>query len=214
MRFALFFPEQYTQKQLCIETLFKKLNRPSNPAQFDRGKTISPLYIREQNSGRNFLIDTGADISVIPPNYKEKCHAPCPFTLHAANGSQIKTYGSKSVILNLGLKRNIRWIFIVADVQQPIIGADLLQKFDLLVDMKNNRLIDNKTSLSSIGVTKNVSFDSTVKTISNISSYHQLVNEFPDILDMNTFKTNKRKHNVKHHIVTKYVPLSSQKLVD
>ena len=62
--------------------------------------------------------------------------APCAFPLHAANGTKIKTYGSKSITLNLGLRRKIRWIFIIADMQQPIIGSDLLEKFDLLVDIK------------------------------------------------------------------------------
>lgn len=197
MRQTLFFQREQ----------IKKLTSQSTSKRFDIGKQISRLYVQEKNSKRNYLIDTGADISVIPPTSKEKRHAPCNFTLSAANGTQIKTYGSKSVVLNLGLRRNIRWIFIIADVQQPIIGSDLLQKFDLLVDIKNNKLIDTLTSISITGIQVNIDTDKTVKTISNISIYHQLVNEFPDILDMSTFKTSTRKHNVKHHIVTNCPPL-------
>lgn len=196
----------FLQKRQAI----KKLISQSNQAPFDKGKTISRLYIREKNSGRDYLIDTGADISVIPPTQQEKGHAPCVFPLHAANGTKIKTFGSKMITLNLGLRRNIPWIFIIADVQQPIIGSDLLKKFDLLVDIKNNALIDKLTTISVNGILKQDNSTNTIKTISNISIYHQIVNEFPDILDMSTFKSNTRKHNVKHHIVTNCPPLFSK----
>ena len=127
--------------------------------------------------------------------------------MHAANGSKIKTYGSKSITLNLGLRRNIRWIFVIADVQQPIIGSDLLTKYDLLVDIKNKKLIDNLTSLSINGIEVQQNFTHSIKTISNISVYHQLVNEFPDILDTSKLNKTKRKHNVKHRILTNCPPL-------
>ncbi|KAG4081132.1 hypothetical protein HA402_011977 [Bradysia odoriphaga] len=202
-------------KQICkleekIDSLQKDINRSRSHPRSAKSKIISRLYVKEKNSGRNYLIDTGADISVIPPNSNEKGHTSCNFTLHAANGSQIKTYGSKSVTLNLGLRRNIRWIFVIADVQQPIIGSDLLQKFDLLVDIKNNKLIDNLTSLSTNGIKVQHDSDISVKVISNISIYHQLVNEFPDLLDMSTFRKSQRKHNVKHRIITNCPPLFSK----
>ncbi len=153
------------------------------------------------------MIDTGADISVIPPTTQEKGHTPCLFPLHAANSTKIKTYGSKFITLNLGLRRNIRWIFIIADVQQPIIGSDLLKKFDLLVDIKNNSLIDKKTSFSVDGIQVLQTPLDSVNSLSYISIYHQLLNEFPDIIDISTFKHSTRKHNVKHHIVTNCPPL-------
>lgn len=95
-------------------------------------------------------------------------------------------------------------------MQQPIIGSDLLQKFDLLVDVKNKKLIDNLTSISINALELNLTSISSVKTVSNISIYHQLVNEFPEILDMSTFKTDIKKHNVKHHIVTNCQPIFSK----
>lgn len=105
----------------------KKLKGQSKPATIDTGPSISRLYITEKSSNRDFLIDTGADISVIPPTSQEKKKAPCQFKLFAANGSEIKTYGSKKVTLDLGLRRPISWIFVIADVQSPIIGSDLLK---------------------------------------------------------------------------------------
>lgn len=92
-------------------------------------------------------------------------------------------------------------------MQQPIIGSDLLHKFDLLVDIKNNQLIDKLTSFSVNGIRHQHNSIPSIKTISNISIYHQLISEFPDILDTTTFHKAKRKHNVKHHIVTNCPPL-------
>lgn len=135
----------------------QKLQRRSTYATVDRGTKISRLYISDKISGNIFLIDSGADISVIPPNHKEKSYPPCNFNLFAANGTPIKTYGSKTVVLNLGLlnlglRRPIRWLFIIADVQLPIIGSDLLKKHDLLINMKNCKLTDKSTTLSVKGI--------------------------------------------------------------
>jgi len=46
--------------------------------------------------------------------------------------------------LNLG-RRVFKWKFCIVDVLHPILGADFLGHFALLVDLKNKRLIDNIT---------------------------------------------------------------------
>lgn len=125
----------------------------------------------DKNSGRDFLIGTGADISVIPPLKSEKHNSPCQFELFTANNSKIKTYGCKNITLDLGLQKSIRWIFIIADVQQPIIGSDLLKHCNLLIDIKNNKLVDNLTSVAISGKILPTS-SITVKTISSITNNH------------------------------------------
>lgn len=85
---------------------------------------------------------------------------------------------------NLGLQQNIRWIFIIADIHQPIIGSDLLKKFDLLTDMKNHQLIDKITSKTAKGSIITNNKDISFKSISDRSAYLEIVNEFPDILNM------------------------------
>jgi hypothetical protein len=50
--------------------------------------------------------------------------------------------------LNLGLRRDFTWRFVVADVTQPIIGDDFLSHYGLVVDFKYKRLLDSVTSLS------------------------------------------------------------------
>ncbi|XP_018791166.1 PREDICTED: uncharacterized protein LOC108970306 [Bactrocera latifrons] len=69
------------------------------------------------------------------------------YQLIAVNGTPVNTYGVVTIVLNIGLRRALTWRFILADVSNPIIGADLLSHYDILVDLKNQRLI---TSVESI----------------------------------------------------------------
>ncbi|XP_062123358.1 uncharacterized protein LOC133836785 [Drosophila sulfurigaster albostrigata] len=48
--------------------------------------------------------------------------------------------------LDLALHRSFTWPFIIADVQTPIIGADFLAAHHLLVDVGEQRLLDNSKS--------------------------------------------------------------------
>ncbi len=193
----------------CFE--IGKLQRQSSYATLDSGPKISRLYITDKSSNKNFLIDTGADISVVPPTSQEKKNAPCKFQLFAANGSQIKTYGSKSITLNLGLRRPIRWIFVIADVQSPIIGSDLLKKHDLLIDFKNSKITDNLSNISVNTIVVSQKLDApSIRALSSITVYHQLIHEFPDILDVSSIKSSFKKHNVQHRIVTNCQPLFSK----
>ena len=66
--------------------------------------------------------------------------------------THIRTYRTWSLTLNLGLRRSFSWVFIVAEVQKPIIGADFLRHFGLLVDMKQCQLSDAATCLYVQGI--------------------------------------------------------------
>ena len=97
---------------------------------------------------------------------------------------------------------------MVADVQIPIIGADLLAHFDLLVDCRNNRLLDGTTSLSAPGHAAPTSIPS-VKTIGSIVH----LNILAEFLQLTRPTANHRKvrHNTVHHIrTTPGPPVSSQ----
>ena len=102
--------------------------------------------------GYYFLIDTGAEISVLPPTTSEQRIGKNSFSLQAANNSVIATYGQRSLTLNLGLRRPFCWVFILADVRNTIIGAHFLRSHHLLVDMCNKRLIDSVTQLQVQGL--------------------------------------------------------------
>ena len=80
------------------------------------------LYVADKRNKCKYLIDTGAAVSVLPKACaKQISDADC-LPLVAANNTTINTYGTSKRVVDVGLKRDYRWNFIVADVQQPIMG--------------------------------------------------------------------------------------------
>lgn len=123
--------------------------------------------------------------------------------MRAANTTDIHTYGNLSLTLDIGLRRVFRWIFIKADVATPIIGADFLAYFSLVVDVKNRRLIDMHTSLSITGIqSSTLSSHLTISVADAASQYHTLLHQFPNLTQPNRVNTTV-KHNVTHHVITK-----------
>lgn len=162
--------------------------------------------IFDKSSGIRFLIDTGSDVSIIPATRVEKTRRPSIFLLHAANGTNIRTYGSKFVATDLGLRRKFSWNFLRADVTSAIIGADYLAHFGLLVDLRNRRLIDGHTKLHTVcGIT-----ESTVHSVTTIAADHpfrDLLVQFREITTPSTMRT-EVQHKVTHHIQTNGPPVA------
>lgn len=103
------------------------------------------------------------------------------YTLSAANGSSIKTYGSISLNLNLGLRRSFKWNFIIADVGTPIIGSDFLCHYNLLPDCRKKCLVDGHTKLTVCAVIAQ-SQEFSVKALSSSNTpFTEVLAEFPDI---------------------------------
>ena len=94
------------------------------------------LYITERESRLHFIVDTGSEVSIIPPSKAEQKNRQGTFGLLAVNNSLIVTYRTRSFMLNLGLRRTCRWVFMVANVHNPILGADFLKYYGLVVDMR------------------------------------------------------------------------------
>jgi hypothetical protein len=93
----------------------------------------------------------------------------------------------------------------VADFTQPLIDVDFLSHFGLLVDCRNNRLLDGVTSLSSPAQPSN-SLMPSVKTISSGTPVDSLLAEFPDLTRPARIQREVR-HNTVHHIRTIPGPL-------
>lgn len=62
------------------------------------------LYMYDNETKLHFLIDTGAELSVLPRMYHCKAR-PANCKLYAVNVSEIQTYGEKLLKVNLGLRR-------------------------------------------------------------------------------------------------------------
>ncbi|BHF64019.1 hypothetical protein SprV_0200701700 [Sparganum proliferum] len=109
------------------------------------------FYISGKSSGLRFLVDTGAEISVIQP---PRCHhlKPSQFSLQAVNSTTVNTYGQRSFTPDIGLRRRFQWVFVQADVKSPIIGADFLAHFGLAVNLGHRKLVDTTTTLFTVGI--------------------------------------------------------------
>ena len=100
------------------------------------------FHIKDKNTHTHFLIDTGSEVSVIPLSLSDSRPSPDKLILTAVNNTPIQTFGKRSLTLDLGLHRPFSWVFIIAEVKRPILGADFLRHFGLLVDMKQRQLLD------------------------------------------------------------------------
>ncbi|BHF70376.1 hypothetical protein SprV_0301342600 [Sparganum proliferum] len=98
-------------------------------------------FLWDRIASAKFLVDSGAEVSVVLPTPAERKHRSS-FRLTAANNSSVPTFGQRSITLDLGLRRIFRWVSFIADVSVALIGADFLAHFNLLVDLRNCRLID------------------------------------------------------------------------
>ena len=105
------------------------------------GHSTRLLYVSDKRTGQRFLIDTGAEVSVLPATPAQRRSNYTGPVLVAANGSSIRTFGKRSISLTFNA-RCFQWAFVVADVTQPLLGADFLRAFSLLVDIQGQRLVD------------------------------------------------------------------------
>ena len=168
------------------------------------------LFLTDSNSGCRFLIDTGAEVSVIPPSSTDRKNKQDCSGLQAVNGSSIATFGTRSLTLDLGLRRVFRWIFVIADIHTPIIGADFLREHGILVNMRHGRLVDMTTHLHSKGTISHVVSPSPFFPLQQLNTeYDALLAEFPSVTKP-CLPPQPVKHSVTHHIHTKGPPVHAR----
>ena len=164
------------------------------------------LYVDDKRNKCKYLIDTGAAVSILPKSCANRISDADCLPLVAANNTTIITYGTSKRVVDVGLKRDYTWNFIVADVQQPILRADFLIHYSLLVDWRSRCLRDMRTgpaipaSLSSI----------TPLSLNRVDAVHndytKLLGQFPE-LTRPTTKGETVKQSITHKIVTKEHPV-------
>ncbi|GFX09236.1 retrovirus-related Pol polyprotein from transposon opus [Trichonephila clavipes] len=138
------------------------------------------LFVKDRETGCQFLVDSGADVSILPwTKTKGECQAS-QYKLYAANGTEIPTYGLKILTLDLGLRHPFQWPFIIAKVERGIIG-------EVATIQENNDL----------------------STVNRASKYFNLLKSYPDLTKPNLVNR-VVKHGVKHHILTTGQPVYSK----
>lgn len=190
-----------------------KCERQSLVAVADCPKSSGRLFITDRKSKAQYLIDTGSDLCVFPRSALREPRAKTKYQLFAANGTLIATYGNIQLNLDFGLRRAFSWRFTVADVTKPIIGVDFLCFYHLLVDCRQQRLIDGITKLGidAPQPKENVLDISSIRTTTaDDTIFDNLLRGFPDITRP-AGKPTIPKHSTVHHIrTTPGPPVSSR----
>jgi hypothetical protein len=84
------------------------------------------LFVTDQSSKQRFLIDTGPDLCVFPRKLVSQRRERVNYDLCAANGTAFPTYGWLPLSLNLILRREFLWRFVVANVTPLLIWSNFL----------------------------------------------------------------------------------------
>ncbi len=149
---------------------------------------------------------------MIPPTRAECSHPQCAFSLQGVDGSSIATYAVHSRTLNIGLRRTFRWVFVIANVKQAILGADFLQHFGLVVDIGRRTLSDSTTHLRVNGLLfdpPRASPDLSQVQQDPSNPYLSLLSVFP-ALTQACAADHPIKHDIVHHIETTGRPVSTR----
>jgi cleavage and polyadenylation specificity factor subunit 1 len=131
------------------------------------------------------------------------------YVLSATNGTPIATYGTRTMTVNLGLRRHFCWRFLIADVSKPILGPDFLAHHNFLPDLTHCRLMYSTNLLTYRGKITECQVPD-IKTVTGSSSYHRLLREFPRITQPDGYP-GAVENETMHHIITTPGPPVVQK---
>ena len=146
----------------------------------------------------------------MPPTLAQRLQGPSDLQLQAANGSRIKCYGVRQMPIHLPGRR-LSFPITIADVKQPILGADFLAKNYLAPNHRDGTLIDLK-DMSTIKVDfENKATPIRVNHVAQATSpYYKLLDEkFPNLSNP-TFQVKEVNHGVFHYIPTEGPPVQAR----
>lgn len=167
--------------------------------------------IRDELSGRQFLVDTGALASVFPADLHTRMQTSAPdsaVALTAANGTAIRSYGTRQLNLRFN-GHSFQWNFIIADVSRPLLGADFLAAHDLLVDVAKCRLLDACTFRTLNMATSPNAAALDICFAAPNPLFTPLLREFADVFkpELQLTPGSAAKHGIQHFIKTNGRPV-------
>ena len=168
------------------------------------------FFLKDRSFGIRFLVDTGAARSLLPATrWKALGSKLDPIQLTAANGTPIPVYGNKHLKITIN-GRSYGWTFVVADVTLPLLGADFLAHYQLLVDVAGCRLVD-AASLAATPMTA-IPSDFVVQVVNIAGEFAHLRSKFSDVFkpELRQQPQGVAKHGIYHRIQTSGPPVFSK----
>ena len=95
------------------------------------------LYLVDVASFKRCLLDSGSAYSILPRLSSAEPTRPRRMT---ADGKPLHCWGRRTCSV-CTRTREFSWSFLLASVAFPILGADFLSSFGLLVDISNKQLV-------------------------------------------------------------------------
>jgi len=197
-----------------------KATRCRSPCSFSRtgnaiagvamsvGREGRLLFIKDDVSGRRFLCHTGAQRSVVPASRVDMLTGGQGPPLEAVHGTPIRTFGTRCLELSFTGQR-FSWDFVTAKIAIPLLGADFLCAYGLLVDVKGRRLINAVTFSSYPCTLSGAGFTRLTSMLTGDEEFLQLLAKFPD-LTQPTFSSSTVRHGVEHHLSTAGPPVHAR----
>ena len=189
--------------------LVKKCVVRSSPSAVASVST-NVFFVLDSLTGIRFLINTGTCRSLLPNSMVHSGCSPGTDThLVAANSSRIITYGYKPLWLSFS-GSTFQWQFNVADVSIPLIGANFLAHFHLLVDVANCCLVDTIPLASTTITAAPANFALQINDAKD--DYASLRSSFPEVFrpELHLAPHTPADNGIYHFIRTSSLPVFSK----
>ncbi len=143
------------------------------------------IHLFDKISHTNFLVDTGAERSVLPHTSTATPTGPLLFT---ANNQPVPTWGIKHQQLQFG-NQFYTFDFVLAQVTYPILGADFLAFHRLLVDSHNKQVIPANSLIPLPSSTTTASLSPLLTHLQSAPEpIRNLIASFPTVFNSNLAK--------------------------
>jgi hypothetical protein len=160
------------------------------------------IFLQDSVSKQQFLVDTGAAVSVFPHRSSAATSGPL---LTGADGKPISAWGKVTKKLTFGLHTFIV-SFIITAVSKPILGIDFLSAHHLLVDQFSKAVLF-ASSLEPVGRTIAAAPSRFAASISHIvPAVRTFLASFPNIVGSGK-GTPRPRHGVRHFVETSGRPV-------
>ena len=172
-----------------VETPVQPAGSPPVASAPEEFCSSSLIFLKDILSNHEFLVDSGASVSVFPGPKSSSVEG---VLLLMADGSPMFCSGSLIIPLQFSCDSGSKvytWTFQQAPVSVPLLGLDFLEHFNLLVDIKKQRVVHGNCP-EDVFIYPSPGPQPAFKSVAFLSSPQQvqkLLEEFPDVLSFNRF---------------------------
>ena len=165
--------------------------------------SYSLLFLKDILSDREFLVDSGASVSLFRG---PKSMSSDRVRLLTADGSPMIWSGTKIIPLQFSCGSESKvytWTFQLTPVSVPLLRANFLEHFNLLIDIKGRKVVHAQCPEDVVlyaSPTPQPAFRR-ASFLAAPPQIQKLLLEYPDVLSSDGFSASKPRHGVRHHLL-------------